>query len=74
MKLFHRKPEPVRLQKVQPNWWNRINYFCIQNAGIILFLLTLLVLILTVIATCMIVGANGGCLESGNYYNHLKNI
>lgn len=73
MKLFHRKHEPVRLQKVQPSLWCRINYFCIENAGIILFIITLLI-ILTVISTCMIVGANGGCLESGNYYNHLKNI
>lgn len=74
MKLFHRKPEPVRLHKVQPSLGCRINYFCIQNAGIILFIITLILLILTVIATCTIVGANGGCLESGNYYNHLKNI
>lgn len=74
MKLFHRKPEPVRLQKVQPSLWCRINYFCIENAGIILFLITLLILILTIIATCTIIGANGGCLESTNYYTHLKNI
>lgn len=74
MKLFHRKHEPVRLQKVQPSFWCRINYFCIENAGIILFIITLILLILTVIATCTIVGANGGCLESGNYYNLLKNI
>lgn len=74
MKLFHRKPEPVRLHKPEPRLWCRINYFCIENAGIILFLITLLILILTIIATCMIVGANGGCLESTNYYTHLKNI
>lgn len=74
MRLFNRKQEPVRLHKPEPSLWCRINYFCIENAGIILFLITLLVLILTVIATCMIVGANGGCLESGNYYTHLKNI
>ena len=74
MRLFNRKPEPVRLHKPEPSLWCRINYFCIKNAGIILFLITLLILILTKIATCTIVGANGGCLESGNYYTHLKNI
>ena len=67
MKLFHRKPEPVSLQRVQPNWWKRINYFCIQNAGISLFIITLLILILTISATSMIEEANGGGVESGNY-------
>lgn len=74
MRLFNRKQEPVRLHKPEPSLWCRINYFCIENAGIILFLITLLILILIIIATCTIVGANGGCLESGNYYNLLKNI
>jgi len=68
--------QPARLQKQEEFGW--MDIFCSKYGHIIVFLLIilLLVLIATVILAFIDMGTTGNItmVESGNYYNHLKDV
>ena len=67
--------KPVRLHKEQSSFMDRIGEWALNHAHILLPLaIIILLLLIGALIGVVLSGGNVTVVESGNYYNHMKDV